>query len=265
MVESYDSRRPEPYQDTPNAPLTGMAASGQTPGSGHGTNAAKNVASTAGQQAAAVRDVAADATSDVVNNAKDEAAVVVEEAKAQGRRLYREGMAELRTQAENGQGKLAELVRSLTDELKTMVAAGDHEGPVSQVAESLQEAGERAASWLESRGPQGAMSDLRRDAARNPIPFLAAAAGVGFVGSRLARSLRDVAAEASEPVGYRPVATDAFDVRPSTYGDATLGSAVTRSEPWPASQTDGDWSGVRPATTPTTTGRPFTDLEDPNR
>lgn len=187
MAEPYESHPHDPYQTRSDHDVAGTAP---TP-SGQAVDAAKDVAATTAEQAGAVRDSAAQATSDVVENVKEEAGAVIDEVKQHGRRLYAESMAELRTQAETGQTRLADLVRSLTGELQSMVDAGDQNGPMTQVAATLQDAGDRAASWLESRGPADAVADVRRYAARNPMAFLAAAAGIGFLGARLARALRD--------------------------------------------------------------------------
>lgn len=177
----------------------------------HAVSQAADVKDHAVSQAVDVKDHAVSQAADVVDTAKTEVGAVLDEAKQHGRRLYTETLSELGMQARQGQSKLAELVRDLTGELEQMVNAGDPKGPVTQFAGTVHEVGDRAATWLESSGPDQLMRDVRRFAAGNPVGFLAAAAGFGLVGGRLARALRSDAAPNVQRQQVRTDVSRAFD------------------------------------------------------
>lgn len=194
------------------AETASLAADQAADVAGHASAQAGDVASHAANEASLVRDTAAEAGGQVLDTAKESASEVIEEAREHGRRLIGESVDELKTQAANGQQKLAEIVRSLTDELQSMVSAGDPQGPVTQLAGSIQDVGDRTANWLQNKGPEQVIDDVRRYAARNPMAFLAAAAGIGLVGSRLVRGLRDARpVDVSRPThldAHRPASVD---------------------------------------------------------
>lgn len=169
---------------------------------------AKDVAQSAKSQAADVKETAVATGSEVVESAKQQAGQVIDEAKGQGQQLLNQGLSEVRTQVQNGQSKLAEIVRSLTDELDSMVKSSSQSGPVTQLARNVGSMGDRAASWLENRGPDDVVADVRRFAARSPLGFLAVAAGVGLVGSRIARGIQGATADEKERTEYRQRSLD---------------------------------------------------------
>ena len=172
---------------------------------GNAADRAKDTALTAKSEAIDVKDTAVAAGTDVVESAKQQAGQVIDEAKGQGQRLLDEGLTELRSQAQAGQGKIAELVRSLTNELDSMVSGTDQSGPMVQLVGGVQSFGDKAATWLETKGPDDVVSDVRRFAARRPFAFLAVAAGVGLVGSRIVRGIQGAAADEQErATAYRP-------------------------------------------------------------
>lgn len=155
----------------------------------HTGDRAKDVAGTAQGEARAVKDTAKDAGGHVAETAKQEAGQVLDEAKFQGRRLLDDSMTELKSQAGTGQNRIAELVRSLGQELKSMSDA-DQDGMLSDYVARAQQFSDDTANWLESNEPDQVIDSVRRYAARNPWQFLAISAGVGFVGARLFRGLQ---------------------------------------------------------------------------
>lgn len=157
----------------------------------HTKQRAADVAGTAKDEAVAVKDTAVAAGADVIDSAKQQAGEVISQARSQGRMLLDQGMGELRTQAGNGQHKLAEVVRSFSTELDEMLVGNQQSGLATELANSAQGYSRRAADWLENNGPDEALESVRRYAARNPWKFLAIAAGVGFVGARLVRSISE--------------------------------------------------------------------------
>lgn len=164
----------------------------------HTGDRAKEAAGTVKDEAGAVAGTAKEAGGHVVETAKQEAAVVLEEAKFQGRRLLDESVSELRTQAGAGQHKVAALARELGSELKT-ISDADPDGMLSDYVNRAQRFTDDAAQWLDSRGPDELMAEVRRYAARKPWQFLAISAGVGFVGARLLRGLKDAESDDTNP------------------------------------------------------------------
>lgn len=182
---------------------------------------------------AAGKDVAASAK-DVAASARDEAAQVAGEAGYQARALLDTGVSELRQQASTAQHRLAGTVRSLADELDAMRGAQDANGPLTELAGSAQDVARRTADWLEQHEPDDALRQARRYAARNPMAFLALAAGAGLIVGRLTRNLRDAASEdelyapRTPPVGTRGRTTQWSD---------DLGTRVDRTA-WDEDPTD---------------------------
>lgn len=149
-----------------------------------------DVAATAQSEAKAVADVTAAAGEHVLQTAKEEGAVVLEEVKFQGRQLLQQSGDELRTQAATGQRRFAELGRALGDELQSMADASP-DGMLAQYVGRAQRLTSDAADWLDSHEPEELLQSVRSYAARNPWQFLAISAGVGFIGARIFRGLKD--------------------------------------------------------------------------
>ncbi len=152
---------------------------------------ARDVAGTAHHEAGRVSEAAKSAGSDVADTAQKEAGNVAAEAGGQSRRVLDEGMSELQSQASAGQQRLAGMARSYGSELQSMTRNTDQSGPVTDLANSAQEMLDNAANWLERTEPSGVVESVRRYASRNPWQFLAISAGIGFVGARIVRGLKD--------------------------------------------------------------------------
>lgn len=185
-----------PYQPTTGIPGPGDSkAEAAKAVAGNAADRAGDVAATAADHAAEVKDTAVAVGSDVIDTAKAEVANVVDEAKTRAQTLLDEGLTQLRSGAETGQSKLAEVVRSVTDELDEMTRGTSTNGIATQFLGTAQGVTDKAATWLEGKGPDELVDDVRRFAARQPVTFLAIAAGAGFLVSRLARGLQGAAAD----------------------------------------------------------------------
>lgn len=152
---------------------------------------ARNVADKAQQEAADVAATAKAAGSDVADTAQEEVGNVAHEAGRQSRRVLDEGLSELQSQAGAGQQRLAEMARAYGSELQSMTKNSDDSGPVTDLAHSAQRMFDDAANWLERTEPSDVLDSVRRYASRNPWQFLAISAGVGFVGARIVRGLKN--------------------------------------------------------------------------
>lgn len=168
---------------------------------------AAQLGETAKQQAAEVKDTAVNATQQVADTAKAEATQVVGEARDQIRGLLDQTMGEVRGRAAEGQGAIANSVRSLTSELGQMANESSASGPAAQLVGELANRGEQLSSWLENSEPADLLDEARRFAARRPGTFLAIAAGAGLLVGRLARGTREVVADEKEQVAPTQFAT----------------------------------------------------------
>lgn len=158
---------------TPGAEATGGTQSGSLKDAGRETastakDEAKKVASTAGDQ---VHQVTA-------------------ETGAQARRVFDESVAEVRYQTDSQMTRIGGRLREIADEMRQMASGSEQQGVASQFAGDLAERGGRMADWLERHGPDEALAEVRRYARRNPVSFLAIAAGAGLVAGRFARALK---------------------------------------------------------------------------
>lgn len=202
------------YEDTPFQSDNSVSDDAKQVAS-HAGDRAQDVAGTVKDEAGAVTQTAMSAGGDVVDTVKEQAGTVLDEARLQTRRLMDEGMDQVRTQAEEGQNQLAQVVRSMTGELDSMVDGTNEQGPMVSLVDNARGYGHQIASWLEDNNSDELLTSVRRFAARKPWTFLAAAAGVGFVGARLVRGLAENQADQQERREVqRPAAPRAVDHQP---------------------------------------------------
>ncbi|GAB3697049.1 hypothetical protein [Mariniluteicoccus flavus] len=142
------------------------------------------------EHAAGLKDHALGAGQDLGGTAKAEAKGVARDAKNEIRGLLDTALGESRGQLRGGQSKLAAGVRSLSSEVKEMAEGGTQDGQASQLARTLASTGDDLAGWIENTEPQDVVDNVRRYAARNPITFLAIAAGAGLLVGRFARGFQ---------------------------------------------------------------------------
>ncbi|WP_411102880.1 hypothetical protein [Streptomyces sp. cmx-4-9] len=159
------------------------------------TAAAHTVQDKAGESVSLVGDKAAE----VGGTAKEQAANVVGEATAQARDLVGELRTQLTGQAETQTQRLAENVRRLSQELRELGENGKPDSTMADVARQLADGGHKVASHMDTRGPDGLVSDLQSFARRRPGVFLAGAALAGFVVARAGKGIS--AAASSETTG----------------------------------------------------------------
>ncbi|MCZ2404360.1 hypothetical protein IV498_14530 [Paenarthrobacter sp. Z7-10] len=130
------------------------------------------------------------AAAHVAATAKDEAGNVAQEVGTQAKNLVGELGDDLRTQAGAQQQKVAEGLRSISDELRSM--AENNSGEAGTATHWVHEAARRtgsAAGWLDQRDPGELVQEVKRFARQRPGAFLAIAAGAGLLAGRLTRGL----------------------------------------------------------------------------
>ncbi|MBG0741084.1 hypothetical protein IV500_17055 [Paeniglutamicibacter antarcticus] len=167
---------------TPNAQTPSHRATAQTAGTGSTTEAAKT-------EATDVAQVTAESAGHVAATVKDETAHVASEVGSQAKDLLTQMRTELGDQADTQQQRLAGGLRSVADELHSMVESSEQSGMASDLVRQGADRSASAASWLEGRDSAALLEEVRGFARQRPVAFLALAAGVGILAGRLTRGL----------------------------------------------------------------------------
>ncbi len=139
-----------------------------------------------------------DHAGEVTNVAKDQAQQVAGEVKAQARGVVTDARERLGEQARLQNERLAEGLRRLADDLKSM-AAQRRDSPAATVVTRVADGGRQVADYLAEHGPDGVLAEVQEFARRRPGAFLAVAVTSGFVVGRLARGTLAAASDESPP------------------------------------------------------------------
>jgi hypothetical protein len=150
-------------------------------------DAPPSTSDTARDRAADLGQNAGEAGKHVAGVAKDEAADVVGEAQAQARNVLNDARGEVRDQADTQQKRAAQSLHALSRELRSMAEASDEQGAAAQASREVSQRAHDVASWLDSRGPDELLDDVRAFARRRPAAFLGIALAAGVVAGRLTR------------------------------------------------------------------------------
>lgn len=189
---------------------------------------------TAKQEAANVAGTAKNEAAHVARTAGHEAKQVGREARTQISRLYDETRMELSDQAAHRQDRLAQGLRSASDELHGMASSSTDGGVATDLVRQAAHRLNGAASWLNDRDPGAVLQEVKRYARRRPMVFLGVAALAGVVVGRLTRS---IAAGEPEPdyvpgrgvsaygqTGGNGLAYGSTGTSRSAYGDTSTGA-----------------------------------------
>ncbi len=149
------------------------------------------------EEAGDVTRTAADSAQTVAETAKTEAANVASEVKANAKDLLDQARIDLTQQAGAQQQKVANGLRSVSDELHAMARASDQPGVASDLVRQAAERSSSAASWLDARDPGSLLDEVKSFARQRPGTFLLLAAGAGVLAGRLSRSLNAGAPEST--------------------------------------------------------------------
>ncbi|MFJ2822135.1 hypothetical protein ACIO7M_13595 [Streptomyces toxytricini] len=160
---------------------------------------AHTVKEKAGEGAAVVGEK----TSRIAGTVGEQAAGVAGEAGARARDLAGELRTQVRDQARGQTGRLAQNVRSLADDLARMAEADTSGSPAASAVRRVADGGRRMASRMESRGPDGLLSDLQDFARRRPGAFLAGAALAGFALGRIGKGTQAAGSSGGPSVADR--------------------------------------------------------------
>lgn len=148
------------------------------------------VAHTAQDKAAQGAGLVGDKATEVAGTARQQASEVAGEATARARGLGNELRDQLQDQAHTQTERLAQNVRRLADELEDMSRKGRPDSSAAGMVGQVADGGHKVAAHLESRGPDGLVSDLQDFARRRPGVFLTGAALAGFAAARVGKGVK---------------------------------------------------------------------------
>lgn len=225
------------------------------------------------EEAGDVARTAADSAQSVAETAKTEAANVAAEAKANAKDLLYQARSDLTEQAGAQQQKVANGLRSVSDELHAMARASDQPGVATDLVRQAAERSSSVASWLDGRDPGSLLDEVKSFARQRPGTFLLLAAGAGVLAGRLSRSLSAGAPESGTNYagarGARPSGTDSYGTDPYSAGPGgyppSAGGTVAPPPvqlPGPATTTAG-YDGGAPGSSHGDAARPASPLDSP--
>ncbi|MET4542613.1 hypothetical protein ABIE37_004425 [Arthrobacter bambusae] len=211
--------------ETHTAGTTGISGTPAGSGTGSdysGTSGTSGKVDTAKEEAAGVAGAVSDAAGGVVDTAKTEAGHVAHEVKVNARQLLTQTKGELTDQAHVQQQRVAEGLRSISDELSTMANSTQNGGVATDLVQQAAQRSSSVAQWLEGRDPGSLLDEVKGFARRKPGTFLLLAAGAGVLAGRLGRGMAGNASDAGSASG-----TPATTETPRAVYYPTQGGAVT--------------------------------------
>jgi hypothetical protein len=165
-----------------------------------------------------VARTAKDSAQGVAETAKAEAANVASEVKSNAKDLLYQARSDLTEQAGTQQQKVADGLRSISDELHAMARASDQPGVASDLVRQVADRSTSMAAWLDGRDPGSLLNEVKSFARQRPGTFLLLAAGAGVLAGRLSRSLSAGAPESGTTSARRSGEYRAGEYDTGAYG-----------------------------------------------
>lgn len=137
------------------------------------------------------RDLAAEgrhSASEIMDTAKHEATLVADQAKEQASHLFEELSADLREQTSLQQRKVAENLRDISNEFRTMLDQSQASGTAATLVDQASHHSGRVADWLDQREPGDLVDEVKDFARKRPGAFLGIALGAGLLAGRITRN-----------------------------------------------------------------------------
>lgn len=117
----------------------------------------------------------------------------------QAREAARRVGEQVRGEADTQTNRLAQGIRGFADDLDSMSSSGNSDSAAAGLVRQAADGGRQAADWLDHRGLDGLLDEMRSFARRRPGMFLLGAAVAGFAAGRLAKATA-TEITANEPV-----------------------------------------------------------------
>jgi hypothetical protein len=141
------------------------------------------------EQGSEVATGAAQAGKHVMQTAAGQGGQVAREAGRSARGLVDQAQTELKDQAGMQQKRVAEGLRMLGDQLRSMAENCGQPGMATDLVDDASGRIHRAADWLEQRQPGQVVEEVRDYARHHPAAFLLGSAMAGMLVGRLTRNL----------------------------------------------------------------------------
>ncbi|MFG1922168.1 hypothetical protein [Cryptosporangium sp. NPDC048952] len=190
------------------------------------TDRARETAGTAQHEGSALAQSAKESGSQVASTAGAEASHVASEAKAQATDLLRTTRDEVNTQVDTQRRRLVDALRTTGDELNS----GDGQSALtSELSQRASTYARRFADYLDERGPDAVLNDVRSFARRKPGTFLLLAGAAGVVAGRVFRSVSAASSDSgtSQQTRQSFVDDDVPSYRDTTYSGLGVGATET--------------------------------------
>lgn len=143
------------------------------------------------QASEATKDLAAEgqhSAAEVIDTAKQEATLVADQAKEQTAHLFEELSTDLREQASQQQRKVAENLRDISNEFRSMLDQSQATGTAATLVDQASHHSGRVAEWLDQREPGDLVDEVKDFARKRPGAFLGIALGAGLLAGRITRN-----------------------------------------------------------------------------
>lgn len=218
--------------------------------SGPGTTKARATAETAQDEGREFAHSTKESSAQVAQTVKQEATNVAGEVKSQAQSLAGEARSQVSGKVEAQKSKAASTLRTTADELHSLTSDQDHSRLTSELTRRAATQAHSVADYLDNKGAEDILDDLRTFARRKPGVFLLAAGLAGVAVGRLVKGAMSGGDNSSSP---RHAMTDETYVG-TTYTDPSFtgtGTAYPPADPYSSAYT-----GVS-ATVPPTTTQPY--------
>ena len=203
--------------DTPVGGATTSYDGTDTPGGGT-TTSSGDTTQVAKDEARATGHEAKEGAKHVAEVGRDEAKNVVQETGQQAKELWQQTRSQLLDQSAQQQTRVADGLRSLSQELSAMARNSEQQGVASDLAQQASQRMGHVAGWLDQRDPGSLVTEVKQFARQRPGAFLAAAAVIGLVGGRLSRGL---------VADHQDQATEDESAQAAAYGGTHTGTTGT--------------------------------------
>lgn len=215
----------------PAAPGTeNLAIQNSQTATGYTSTGSSSSMTAAKDEAKNVAKEGASAGKQVAGTAVEETKAVAQEAGAHAKNLVSELGSNLKDQAGTQQQRVAEGLRSLSEELRSMSQASENSGAASNLVDQAARRTGDVAGWFEARDPGSLLQEVTGFARKRPGAFLAIAAGAGLLAGRLTRGISGAHPDPqSSPQAGNPAASPRITPAPPA-AEPTVGATGTSSQ-----------------------------------
>lgn len=135
-----------------------------------------------------VSDTARAAAGDIASSAKDQARSLTDEARTEAEYLTGDVRDRLQEEARSQTRRASENLRQWSQDLDSMADRYESQSPVPGVVHQVAQSGIGAADYLDDKGVDGLVEEVKGFARRRPLAFLTGAAIVGFAIGRVIKA-----------------------------------------------------------------------------